>query len=828
MAVSRNDLVAHPWLTVATFVVATVGVLSGVKSFWDGMAWWLALAALGVSLLLFLAYMVHAQSSALADVDRRRPGPDTTSVHRPPVISDESVAHSLETNLPQPDARLVGRQAEQEDIRRAMKKTRFVTLLGPGGVGKSLIALHVAHARWRQVGDSAHFVELLPVESDDEVMDAIAESLEVRAVRGRALLETVVQALRHRRLLIVLDNCEHVIGGVREVVKKLRSELPELTLLLTSRERLDVAGEQVIEIKPLQVPAADARTVRDIEQTQAVELFVSRARLAKPDFTLTQAQVPALAEICRRLDGLPLALVMAAAQVDVMAVDDIRNTLTHALDWQYRDAAASDEHHRTLRATIAWTFDRLDPQDRALLRQLSVFEGPFTAKAANICSEAGFSGNVHDSLKRLVKASLVQRAPDAGGPTYYSLLSTVREFGRAQFSDGAELRDLRRRHAQYFLHQAQDFAPRLRSAHRAAYLECLEREHNDLRAVLRWGGREGSDPYLAQALAGALFWFWNFRGHLVEGRRWLEESLEFSDDRGRCRAQALYGAGTFAFLQGELAPADQKLEASAALWQEVEEPNSLGYVFTVWSLTKLFLGDAAKAQQLAERGVALFEQEADPWGLALANNDLSVVLTARGDHAPGGEAERRLKASLDLWVSVGDSWGRSLGLTNLGTLEYVQGKFDQAEEDLLEALDIQLVSGDRWGEAASRLGLGDVNVGRARGRDAYLRQAYEQYWSSLLLHRALGRRQMEARCLDGLAHLAVKGGRLVSAAGLLAAADALRRAGNIHLAVWEQRINEACLREIKGGAPTEAVERASESGRRWTPDQILEQVASLG
>ena len=177
---------------------------------------------------------------------------------------------------------------------------------------------------------------------------------------------------------------------------------------------------------------------------------------------------------------------------------------------------------------------------------------------------------------------------------------------------------------------------------------------------------------------------------------------------------------------------------------------------------------------------------------------------------------------------MGDSWGRSLALTNLGTLEYLQGKFDQAEQDLLEARELQVGSGDRWGEASSLLLLGDVNVGRARGPDGYLRQAYDHYWRSLLLHRALARRQMEARCLDGFARLAVKSGRPTLAAGLLAAADAMRRSGDIHLAVWEQRSNDGCLREIREAAPADAVDRALETGRRWTPDQVVEQVASLG
>jgi predicted ATPase len=429
------------------------------------------------------------------------------------------------------------------EIRRALAMSASLMLTGTGGTGKARLglALEVARDLVGAYPEGIWFVGLAPLTDSDLVEQGVARVLGVREQQNRPLLGTLADALRERRLLVVLDNCEHVVDGAAWVADALLDACPRLRILATSREATGVEGEVVWPVQPLSVPDEEhPPTVEQIENYESVRLFIERIRQRSATFEATPANARAVAEVCRKLEGIPLAIELAAASPKVLAIEQVAERVGDSLKLLTGGGRTTDPRQQTLRATLDWSFDLLERDEKGLFARLSVFAGGWTLEAAEkVVSGDGIGkDDVLVLLSRLADKSLVV-VESGHGRARYRMLEPVRQYAREKLEEGGESEAIRRRYAAFFLALAEEAEPRLRGPEDVEWLDRLEREHDNLRAVLLWA-RDRGKAGLGLRLAGALWPFWEAHGHFDEGRRWLEEALQ---QAGRMPEVAREGAG---------------------------------------------------------------------------------------------------------------------------------------------------------------------------------------------------------------------------------------------------------------------------------------------
>ncbi|HYW31003.1 MAG TPA: AAA family ATPase, partial [Gemmatimonas sp.] len=436
--------------------------------------------------------------------------------HRPAaVIGAGDGAHSVPSNVPSTLSSFVGRTAVVVELLGALATQRLLTVVGPGGAGKTRLAREVAAAlslspRTTALHpDGVWWVELAPVRLGSDVAGAVASALSINPTPGRRLVDALIDGLRGQRLLLVLDNCEHVILETAQLVDAVLRTAPDVTILCTSREALSTEGEVAWPIRALPRPSSHDRLGADEAAAfEAVQLFVERARSVTPGFALTDGNAPAIATICERLDGLPLALELAAAVVPVLGVEAIAARIDDALTLLSRGRRTALPRHRTLHAVLDWSYALLEEDERALLRQLSVFRGSFTLDAmADVCGARGAEMDLLPALGRLVEHSLVEVRED-DGEARYRLLETIRQFGSAALSSTPEEDAVRRRHAGWVAAIAADAEPALFSPARGRTVERLRGSIDEIRAALTWAAGPSGSPMLGARIAGMLAWFW--------------------------------------------------------------------------------------------------------------------------------------------------------------------------------------------------------------------------------------------------------------------------------------------------------------------------------
>jgi non-specific serine/threonine protein kinase len=605
--------------------------------------------------------------------------------------------------LPVPPTPLLGRERELGTVGAYLVSggKRLATLTGPGGSGKTRLALGAAA---RLVGDFEHgvwFVDLAPVGDPALILSTIARTLGVRDSGRRPLREALIDWLRARRLLLVLDNSEHLLAGLPEVAALL-GVCPGLEVLATSREALRLAGEQVLPIEPLRVPDLARETSAEaVCRSPAVALFVQRASAVDPTFRLTDANARAVGEVCVRLDGLPLAIELAAARARVLSVEQIGGRLDDRFRLLSAGPRTAPPRQQTLRATVDWSYALLSEEERALLRRLSVFAGGWTLEAAESVGvgEGVQPHEVLDLLARLVDKSLVI-AEERRGAVRYRMLETIRQYARDRRQAAGEEAGPRDRHLAYFLALAEEAEPKLRGGEAQPFLDRLEKEHANLRAALEWGLDSSRRDEAALRLSGALAWFWWLRSYLDEGRRWLGRALDAASGPPAAppaaRLKALYGEGYLAHLQRDAPSARSRFGESLALAREEGDRWAEAWVLHHLGRVAYFENDAAAARALGEESLAAAEAAGDDWLIAWSLHLLGLAAHIAADHPAARDYYSR---SLTIRRELGYEEGISILLHLLGVVAMREGELGRAHALLREGMVTARAVQGAWGLA---------------------------------------------------------------------------------------------------------------------------------
>lgn len=670
-------------------------------------------------------------------------------------------------NLPILRSSIIGREQEIAALHDLLRRADvgLLTLTGPGGAGKTRLALQVAADLNDAFRDGVFFVPLTPVTEASRVGTAIAQVLGVRDSGARPLSESLQAALRDKELLLLLDNFEHLVDAALLVVDLL-THAPKLKILVTSRTPLHVRGEKEFPVPPLALP--DRHYLPDLarlRQYAAVQLFVQRATDVQPNFLLTDEIAPIIAEICHRLDGLPLAIELAAARSKSLSPQALLTRLTNRFDLLKGGARDLPTRQQTLRNAIDWSYNLLDPAAQRLLRRLAVFVGKWTLTAAErVCNPTGDLVDVFDQLEVLVDNNLLIRTDRSASEPHFSMLESIREYAQEQLLASGEAELMQRQHSEYFLRLAEQAEAYFRSAERQQWLDRIEADLDDLRSILAHSTTEAT---LAAGLrvAGALNWFWYFRGYLTEGRTWLAallahqpslppatapDSAPAPNPASGVWAKLLFGAGALAWTQGDFTTAERELEQSIAIYRTLCAGADLGYALLFRSALLLANGAAEAARQLCSEALALLDAAEDRWGAALAHNWLGDVLLALGDPA---QARTQYNESLTCFRELDDAWGAAIPLHALADLAGAEGDYAAAHALLQQSGERLRTAGDQWGFARSLAGSAFVAL-----REGNYVQARLLFEVTLSLWREVGNKMGIARALAGLAAVASAGG----------------------------------------------------------------------
>jgi predicted ATPase len=620
--------------------------------------------------------------------------------------------------LPVPPTRFIGREAEEEELVRLLERDdpRLVTLTGPGGIGKSRLAISSATKAEAAFPDGIAFVTLAPIHDHQSTVPAIAQALGVAESAERSLLENVEEYLRDRKTLLLLDNFEHVLSSA-PAISELLAACPSLKVMITSRAGLRLRGEYEFIVPPLATPGSDGRLrPEELMDLDAVKLFVERAEAANPRFELTEANAAAVAEICSRLDGLPLALELAAARTKLLPPPAMLTRLTNRLQLLTGGPRDLPERQQTLRATLDWDYDLLSETEQKVFRTLAVFAGGFTLTAADeVLLSLDTDIDVLDAVESLVGKSLLGPVSGAHPEPRFVMLKTIREYAVEKLDESDEGAEARDRHAHYFLRLAERAAPKLKGPEQVHWLEVLAAEHDNLRAALRRMAAEGNAE-VELRLAGALARFWEFRSFLSEGQHWLEDALQrASDAPPELRATCLEGAGVLALGQGELKRAATLMDSCVALRRQLGDEAALATSIKNLGNVAYVRGDYARAKVLFEESRALKEKVGDIHGVAEATNNLGV-LAGMDEH--WDEAEALYNRALDAFRIAGDRQGTGRTLMNLAEVKNVTGDHEAAGPLLKESIMISREIGSRWDLCDLFEESGRGLVGRGRPMEA--------------------------------------------------------------------------------------------------------------
>jgi predicted ATPase/transcriptional regulator with XRE-family HTH domain len=783
-----------------------------------------------------------------------RPASDASTASAPTHISAQPVSASL----PAPPSALIGRKKEIEGLRQLLERgeKRLVTLTGPGGVGKTHLALAAAAAVQDTFTHGALFVDLSPLRDHTLVIPAIAHALGLRDAGDQPLDVRLAQHLRERHMLLVLDNFETVVEAGPQVQELVRT-CPRLTALVTSRIALRVRGEQEHPLATLPLPAGQQETMLDeLGQVASVALFVERAQEVAPDFDLTDQNASAVVGICGRLDGLPLALELAAAWTKLLPPDALLQRLDHVLDVLVDGPRDLPARQRTLRQTIDWSYALLTEEEQATFRRLAVFVGGWTPSAAEaVLSDAvsvegqgeessplpnrpnpasgpssrkddgaaGANGRaILTQLARLADKSLLRTQRSGygpfGGEPRFSMLETVREYAWERLVASGEERETRDRHARWCMALAEEAAPLLRGPKRAVWLRRLDAETDNFRAALTWCLQEGGDPVVGMRLAFALSWHWYFRGHFGEVRRWLATAAAHpaAVQLPLLKGVSLGFGSAMAWAQGDLGDARQRAEEAVTLLRGFPDERWLGFSLGTLALILITQGQPQEAVPVQTEAVALLREANDPWMVAFTLSIGSESVWLSGDVE---SARLQLQEGLETFQAIGDDWGVATVYKYFGYLTIAMNDYQAAREHLAKGNALFRVSEDR---------LNIIRTGLLQGYVALVEDDIEKarlaFAETLTLSRELGQTIYAMQSLAGCASLAAIEGRDAEAGRLFGGAAALLEDTNPFadsLTSTSRRVASGYLAIVRARMGPAAFAEAWAEGRALSQDEAV-------
>lgn len=695
--------------------------------------------------------------------------PQPTNVE---LLYDESQAISSQTktpkhNLPAQPTPFIGRAAQLAALKEmiASPDVRLITLMGPGGTGKTRLSLQVAQEALDQFPNGVVFVPLADDTDSTQFVSRVAQQLEVKE-GGRPLLDNVTDYLRDKKLLLVLDNFEQLISAA-PVVADLLAAAPQLKIITSSRIALKVRGEREYPVPPLDVAQGEA-TLEELTGTESIKLFVDRARAARPNFSLTKDNASFVTEICRRLDGLPLALELAAARVKLLSPQAILSRLDDQLKLLIGGARDLPSRHQTLRNTLEWSYSLLNDDERKLYARLSVFVGGFALEAAEAVCNAENKFDILNGLTALVDNSLL-RQEEINGEPRFSMLETIRAYAVERLTESGETPALQASHAQYFGSViVNQVLVGLYSDKASDWLNWLERELDNIRASLTWSIANPPAIQLASAMVWILMWFWYRRGYLGEGRLWTEKALDVLVGQGDTSprlAMALASSGFMAMWQGEQAVGLERMQKGLALVQKLEDEQMVSLMTMGNAVAYINMGRDSDAQPLLKESQNMFKQLNMPYFHALTTVHLGNVELGLGNIEQARQQHELARAEAQ---TLHENWILSFALNNLGEVARVQGQYELARKYYEECEALLPDSGDK-GDAARFT----HNLGYIAQHEEEFELAEAQFRKSLKMFRQLGNRRGIAECMAGLAGLKAREGQGEWGAVMLSAAESV-------------------------------------------------------
>ncbi|HXM72686.1 MAG TPA: adenylate/guanylate cyclase domain-containing protein, partial [Candidatus Dormibacteraeota bacterium] len=766
----------------------------------------------------------------------------------PPLRSLDATPNSLPTQT----TTFIGRQRELAKAADLLKTTRLLTLTGPGGSGKTRLALHLAADVLDRYPDGVWLVELAPVTDPTGVAPAVAGAVHIGEQPGRPVVETIIAGLRKRQLLLLLDNCEHLIAACAQLADVLLRACPLLTILATSREGLNIQGETLMPVPALRVPDGDTLPPLDeLREYEAISLFVDRCSSYQPAFALTEENAADIVRICRRLDGVPLALELAAARVRVLSVAQVAKRLDDRFRLLTGGSRTVLARQQTLRAMIDWSYDLLTDSERLLLRRLSIFVGGWSLEAAEaVCAAEGIEQEaILELLAHLVDKSLVSML-DRGGVARYGMLETIREYAREKLVDSGEADALRRRHFEHFFHDAVDKPMWARPIDRVSV--DYGAEYENFRAAIEWIEADPSRTEQALLLAGSLIGPAGVRGRIGELRGILTAMLGRSDPKARTRGRgrALLAAAVLAGRQRDLKVAVPLAREAVELFRELGEKRELAYallIIAVGALPDRDISDRAMGESRA-----LLEELGDRRGVALLLTFLGDGALEHGDY---DSARARLTESLAIYSQLGEIRLRSVPLMSLGRLACVDGDYARARVLVGESLTTRRSIDNPWQVAITLISLGEVSrcEGNAAGGAQLFQQALTdgramaddmivawalhnlghvalqsddrstavaRFRESLLLRWRSGLGSDIAASLAGIAGVSLREGQVTEAARLFGAVDRMLESSHWVLPPADERVRHEDLAAIHAQLDAPAFDAAFREGQATTFEEL--------
>jgi predicted ATPase/DNA-binding SARP family transcriptional activator len=722
---------------------------------------------------------------------------------------------------------LVGRESELNDIVHAVGRARLLTLTGPGGAGKTRLALAAAGSARKSFPAGVCWVELAQIEDPGIVAPTLASKLGVPDTPGQDATEAVAEYVADHQVLVVLDNCEHLAGAAAMLAENLLAVCPALTVLATSREALGVEGELNWQVPPLSLPevggSGPAPTAAALAGSDAVKLFEQRAQLVRPSFRVTDGNAAQVAAICQRLDGLPLAIELAAARMRILSSAQLAERLDDIFALLVGGARSAHPRHQALRATLDWSHDLLDGEERAAFRRLSVFAGGFTLEAAERVAAGGDikPASMLELLTRLADKSLL-RVEHTRDDSRYHLLVTIRDYARDRLAEAGETGSVRRAHLGYFTELVETAAARIEGVETGGHgleleLDRMDAELPNLRKAYDFAA-ESDEPVAALWIAGRLDRYAYLRGRYHEIRQWMDAAVtSYPDAPAELRARVLLGSGRLALLQCDYAPAVRRLEAALRLYRELDEPRGIAGALQVLGSVAREQGRYARAVELHAESLAVAEAAGDRWAVASAHGYLAFVSWLQRDF---GRATEEASTALIMFRDLGDVEGAAWSLISLGTVARYQGEVERAATLLTESRSLAESIGFREGIAwcGEQLGL----LAAVDGDPA----AITLLRHSLELHGELRDRWRMSSVLEDLAAIALALGRARSAARLLGAAEALRDAIGTVIAPCERPQHLQTTAAVRAALGEEEFAAARQQGLLASMDELAADLPS--